>query len=201
MDVTKATRRTDAARLSRPVATPADVDALGDHERHRLAAWLAECTPGETPRRERRERDLLLVALSVGAVLLVPWVVFLAMSLPRDYSTTHWRATWVGLDGALIVALATTAWLGWRGRQLVATAMIVTATLLLSDAWFDITLSHGTGDRVVSALTAGLVEIPTAVLLIAFASRLIRALAHRVWVLQGNDGPPPPVYRLPILCR
>ena len=45
-------------------------------------------------------------------------------------------------------------------RQLVITALIVTGTLLLCDAWFDVTLSWGSNEQLSSILAALLVEIP-----------------------------------------
>lgn len=81
----------------------------------------ATAEPEPDQRRARRLRRLLGVAApspavvaAVGAVALVPWVVYLGASLPADYTTTNWDGTWQGLDAALAAALAATALSTWR---------------------------------------------------------------------------------------
>jgi hypothetical protein len=181
------------------VTTQADVAALGQVERRRLASWLSDFARAETlPARPPRARGVVLTVLSASLALLVPWVLFLGGDLPSRYNAAHWRVAWVGFDLALIAALAATAWFGWRGRQLVGLGMIVTATLLICDAWFDITLSQGRNDQLMSVSSAAVLELPLAALLVFFATRLLRALTRHVWALQGHDGPAPPLRHVPI---
>jgi hypothetical protein len=181
------------------VISQADVAALDQSERRRLASWLADFARSETlPARPPRARGIVLTVLSVALALLIPWVLFLGGDLPSRYNAAHWRVAWVGFDLALIIAVAATAWFGWRGRQLVGLGMIVTATLLISDAWFDITLAQGRNDQIMSVASAGGLELPMAALLVFFATRLLRALTRHVWALQGNEGPAPPLWQVPI---
>jgi hypothetical protein len=70
----------------------------------------------------------------------------LFLTLPRHYSANHWHVAWGGLDIALAIALTSTAVLTLRGSPLGEIAATVTATLLVSDAWFDVLTSHGTGN-------------------------------------------------------
>jgi hypothetical protein len=117
-----------------------------------------------------RRRFTVVVALC--CVGLIPWTVFLAVTLPRHYVASHWRLAWVGFDLALIVALALSAWRAYRRRPNFATTAAVTATLLTVDAWFDVVTASGRADRVVSGVAA-LAELPLAALL-AVAARRVR---------------------------
>ena len=70
------------------------------------------------------------------AAVLVPWAVYLAVSLPRRSISEHYRRTWVGFDLALIVMLARVGWLAYRRDTRVVLAAMAGATLLVTDAWF-----------------------------------------------------------------
>ncbi|WP_052682085.1 hypothetical protein [Saccharothrix sp. ST-888] len=63
-----------------------------------------------TARQRRRGLTLMLVC----CVALVPWIAFLAATLPVHDESRQWRPAWVGFDMALLAALAATAWAGWR---------------------------------------------------------------------------------------
>ena len=71
------------------------------------------------------------------------WIAILLLTLPGRYTSSDWRAVWVGLDIAELLGFAATAWAAWHQRQVVITFMNVTGTLLLCDAWFDLTLNYG----------------------------------------------------------
>ena len=47
-------------------------------------------------------------------VLLIPWTVYLAVSLPRREIDTHYRGAWVGFDLLLVVAIVLTAYFAFR---------------------------------------------------------------------------------------
>ena len=111
----------------------------------------------------------------------------------------EWRTAWVGFDIVLIVALVATAWAGWHRRQLVTGLLIVSATLLTSDAWFDVLLSSGRTARMGSLLTAVFVELPLAAFFFVTAYRVMRATSATLWHLQGRRGPLPSFWRLPML--
>src|SRR5438309_1485476 len=67
-------------------------------------------------------------AFAVLALGTVPWVVYLAVSLPRHATFAHYRAVWVGFDCGLIVVLGLTALLAWLRRPQVALTAVVPAT-------------------------------------------------------------------------
>jgi len=102
--------------------------------------------------------------LALVAVLLLPWVLWLTITLPSRHVSEHWDAAWVGFDVAEILAFALTAFAAWRRAPWLQGAAAAAGTLLLSDAWFDILLSTG-DERVWLAVgQAVLSEIPLAIL-------------------------------------
>jgi hypothetical protein len=99
-------------------------------------------------------------AFAVFAILLVPWIGYLAVTLP--YTTrVHDRTAWVGFDILLMLMLAVTAFLAWRGVARVALAATATATMLVVDAWFDVFTARGGAD-LVQALVLSVVELSLA---------------------------------------
>jgi hypothetical protein len=136
---------------------------------------------GERPRsdgvRNRREKLLglrLHLSLSrraqivslfflVGVVVLVPWTVFLGLTLPPRYDADHWRLLWTGFDAALITVLLLAAWAAWYRRQILAAIAMVAGTLLFCDAWFDMVTSFGHRDEWLTLLTGFGAELPLGV--------------------------------------
>ncbi|WP_433447085.1 hypothetical protein ACQPXS_04375 [Streptomyces sp. CA-142005] len=85
---------------------------------------------------------------------------------------------WVGFDVMLLVSPAGAGVAVWLRRQAVVPLSYVAATLLICDAWFDVSLSWGRADVWGSAATAVLVELPLAVLLIVRARRVLKISAR-----------------------
>jgi hypothetical protein len=131
-------------------------------------------------------------------VLLAVWIGVLEVKLPRDYRAGGWRAAWVGFDVALLLVFAATAWAAWRRRQILIVCLMVLATLLCCDAWFDITLDWGTSGFMVSVLSAALVELPLAVVALTGARRLLRLTIGRLELLAGYPGPVPAFWQVPL---
>ncbi|MEU9128724.1 hypothetical protein AB0D08_11525 [Kitasatospora sp. NPDC048540] len=150
-------------------------------------------------RRAARRRRAALLTLLLCCAALVPWIAYLAATLPIRYESRQWRAAWVGFDLALLATLAATAWYGWRGRQLVVPWGLAAAVLLTCDAWFDVMLAWGTGDFTVSVLSAALVELPLAGYLLARARRILQFFVRMQWYLTGMPGDPPPLHRALLL--
>jgi hypothetical protein len=139
----------------------------------------------------RRARRLAWVYLIV-AVGLIVWTVFLALSLPKENLEHHYRLTWVGFDLILVVAIYLTAYWAFRLDARVVVPATVVATLLVVDAWFDVTTST-TAQAATGALVLALVvELPAAAFSLYVAHRVgrrVRELAH----LEHVTGPHPPV--------
>ncbi|MFF4803224.1 hypothetical protein ACFY1U_33225 [Streptomyces sp. NPDC001351] len=126
----------------------------------------APAPDGDLLERVRRHRRHTLELLTVCAVCLVPWTVLLGVTLPSGYQVHHWRVTWVGFDVLLVVAMASTALLGWLRHHAVIVAALATSLLLICDAWFDVSLAVGTSEIWLSAALAAFAELPLAFYLI-----------------------------------
>ena len=177
-----------------------DLRRMSPEERAGLARALARVNAqrlAPTPLSQRRRR-LLIAACLAGVLLLAVWIVVLEFTLPRYYRAGGWRAAWVGFDVGLLLVFAATAWAAWRRRQILIGCLMVLATLLCCDAWFDATLDWGTRGFLVSLLSALLVELPLAAVALIGARRLLRMTIGRLEVLEGVPGPVPPFWRVPL---
>ena len=161
----------------------------------RLAA-LDTDLPSLSQGDERRRRFVVL--LTITSAGLVPWIVRPALTLPHRYVAGHWTLTWVGFDIVLLSGLSLTAWLAWRRRQAVVIAAFTTGTLLVGDAWFDITTASGRADVITAIVSALVLELPLATLLFAVASHLPRLIVRRARAAEGLAGTPPGLLRLPL---
>ena len=108
-----------------------------------------------------------------AAIALIPWTIFLGMTLPQSYTAQHWQLTWVGFDVLLLVFMTTTAVLGFTHHHLLTLFAFTTGVLLVCDAWFDV-LTAKRGDFAVAILTAALGELPLASVLIVGTLRIVR---------------------------
>ena len=139
----------------------------------------------------RRARRLAWVYLIV-AVGLIVWTVFLALSLPKENLEHHYRLTWTGFDLIEVLAIYLTAHLAFRLDARVVFPATVVATLLVADAWFDVTTSATAADATQALILALLVELPAAAFSLYVAHRVgrrVRELAQAGHVI----GPHPPV--------
>jgi hypothetical protein len=116
----------------------------------------------------------LLALVLLAGTGLVAWIVLLAVRLPARYVTDHWDVTWVGFDLILLASLTATAWVVVRRPHLTPTAYLVSAVLLVCDAWFDVTTASRPVDTVVSVVLAVAVELPVAGALVWAARRQLR---------------------------
>jgi hypothetical protein len=176
---------------------------MSREERRHLARLLATIDQPRVLRDARvaRRRHLALLILMGGCVVLAVWIGVLAVTLPKHFHATHWRGAWVGFDVALLGAFAASAWAGWRERQVLIPLLTITGTLLLCDAWFDLTLDLGRGTVWMSIFSAVVAEIPLAVLMFITARRLLRMSVGIVIQLEGIDAPVPALWRVPLFAE
>ncbi len=127
---------------------------------------------------ERVFRRVLLALLAGIAVFLVPWTVYLGVTLPQRFDTSQWRLAWVGFDIVLLFCFAASAVLGLRRSRASVPMLAATAALMCCDAWFDVVLDWGGPDQWASVGTALLAEIPIAVLLLLRARALLAGRAR-----------------------
>jgi hypothetical protein len=114
-----------------------------------------------------------------AAIALIPWTIYLGLTLPENYTAQHWQATWVGFDILLLAFMIATAVLGFLRHHLLTLFAFSTGVLLVCDAWFDV-LTAKRGDFAVSVLTAALGELPLALVLIGGSLRIARLQGHPV---------------------
>ncbi len=118
------------------------------------------------------------LALS-AAIALIPWTIYLGLTLPQSYTAQHWQATWVGFDILLLLFMIATAVLGFIRHHWLTLFAFSTGVLLVCDAWFDV-LTAKRGDFAVSVLTAALGELPLAIVLIGGSLRIARLQGHPI---------------------
>lgn len=164
--------------------TDAEIDRLTPAQRRRLIGRLTKSLDEVAGPRARVERiRRLRMSFVIGAVLvLIPWTVYLGVTLPNRHVTTHWTLTWVGFDVLLLVAFACTATLGVLRRQLMVLSAFATGLLLICDAWFDVTTAGPRG-WTLSLVSAIFIELPVAFFLLNTALRIFRIQAQRMWLM------------------
>jgi hypothetical protein len=181
------------------VIDEAELRRMTRRERASLMRMLAAMDmPRLATQGSPRRRRLFLLGTIVCCLALAAWIGVLVVTLPRYYRSGDWRGAWVGFDIAELIAFGVTAWAAWRGRQILIMSLIVLATLLLADAWFDVTLDVRTSGFLFSLLSALLVEIPLAIIAIMGARRLLRLTIGLIRAHEGLPGPVPPLWRIPL---
>jgi hypothetical protein len=181
------------------VIDEAELRRMSQAERARLARAIAAIDRRVPPGRPmaQRHRTVILSAIIACCVALAIWVGVLIVTLPRYYRAGDWRGAWVGFDLALLVMFAVTGWAAWNRRQVLIFCLVVLASLLCCDAWFDVTLDLRTAGFMLSLLSAVLIELPLAALAIIGARRLIRLTIATVTVA-GDPGRRLPLWRMPL---
>ena len=169
-------------------------------ERQRLRLILADIDAQDLAgrARDRQRRALILGVVIVCCIALAAWTGLLAATLPRYYRSGGWRGAWVGFDIALLAAFATTGWASWRRRQILIVCLVVLATLLCCDAWFDVVLDARTSGFWLSLLSALVIELPLAAVAILGARRLIRMTNAVMLRYRGVNGPVPRLRDIPL---
>jgi hypothetical protein len=140
----------------------------------------------------RRRARRLAWAYLIVAIGLIVWTVFLALSLPKENLEHHYRLTWAGFDLIEVLAIYLTAHLAFRLDARVVFPATVVATLLIADAWFDVTTSTTANAATQALILALAVELPAAAFSLYVAYRVgrrVRELGH----LGHVTGPHPPV--------
>jgi hypothetical protein len=98
------------------------------------------------------------------SVALVPWSIFLGVTLPERAISHRYNIAWAGFDVLLLVALGATGYFALRRSRHLAVASAAAATLLVVDAWFDcMTASVRDYQLLESVLMAVFLEIPLAI--------------------------------------
>jgi hypothetical protein len=135
----------------------------------------------------------------VVLVAMLPWVAFLAVTLPPRYDAGHWNLLWVGLDVGLICVLGYAAWAAWFRRQILASTTLIAGTLLVCDAWFDVITSIGRRDQWFTVLTALGGELPLAIFFFWLYRRIVLTSLATFHELLKDGVPPRHLHEAQIL--
>ncbi len=112
----------------------------------------------------------------LAALVLVPWVGYLAVVLPERQVAANYDLAWVGFDLGLVAALLVTGVLIVRRSPWVVLTAASTAALLTTDAWFDVVTSPHGSARLTALVLAVAVELPLAALSLVIAVRVLRRI-------------------------
>lgn len=123
------------------------------------------------PKRKNQDDDIILripawagkLYVMLAAVLL-PWTIYLGLSLPSHHLSSHWDVSWTGLDIGIIAALLTTGLFAYLRSIWVVIAAASTGSLLMVDAWFDIMSEHSPALFHEALILAFVFEIPLALM-------------------------------------
>ena len=129
------------------------------------------------------------VLFTLAALGLLPWTLYLTLTLPSHRVTTHYDVAWVGFDVALAAAFAGTAWAAVRASAWLPPIAAATGTMLVCDAWFDVVTSLGTNEIAAAVAEAIFVELPLAALcafIVYDAETFLRATVHRYSSMLGR---------------
>lgn len=159
----------------RPSTAPGWIAGETTPTRKLPATW---CQPGaagpvradRVPRSGTRQTWLGrgLVAAGLG---MIPWLAVLGITLPSTARAAHWPAGWMGLDGMEGLGLLFTGLLLLRHDARCSLTAAVTAALVLTDAWFDVTTAAPGSALVTAIAMAVCAEIPASVLCASVAVR------------------------------
>jgi hypothetical protein len=157
-----------------------------------VSSWLSRVEryfqgPAESVGLPRLVPWQVIAVFLVSGVVLVPWTIYLFLTLPIHDTVSHWRLAWGGFDIILIITLSGT---GVRILRRSPKGIIVSTaagTLLMADAWFDVLLSSTPWDRLVAGAMALFVELPMAALCLSVAFAAIRRIEEaRHYLLQAG---------------
>jgi hypothetical protein len=126
-----------------------------------------------------RLRGWLAPLFLLAALALIPWTVYLVVTLPsRHLQTGYYDLAWGGFDLALAAVLAATGYGLLRRKLWVQSTATAAATMLLCDAWFDTLSANDSGERLLAVALALTVELPTAALCLLIARHVEEVAEH-----------------------
>jgi hypothetical protein len=144
----------------------------------------------------------LAVCCAIG---IIPWIVYLAMTLPARQRAVDYDIAWVGYDAAMCAVLGALAYCALRRRPATGAIAAVAATMLVIDAWFDIVTTEDRARLTLAIISAACAEIPLAIVCgwVAINAERVRMRAYRSLRMQWEraleiarsaaDGSDPPL--------
>jgi hypothetical protein len=131
-------------------------------------------------------------AFVLFSVVLIPWTIYLGLSLPARQLSPHYNIAWVGFDVLLLITLGATGYFALRHSRYLAVTAAAAAALLVVDAWFDI-MTSPRSQILQAVVLAVLVELPLAA--------VCTWLSYHTEHLAGRRSIPLSPRDLALLCR
>jgi hypothetical protein len=117
------------------------------------------------------------------SLILLPWSVYIGISLPARQLSQNYDLAWAGFDVFLLGSLAGTAYFALRRSRYLSTAAGATAALLVVDAWFDC-MTTPASQRWQSFVLCFLVELPLAGLCVWLSYHTHQIAERRILLLR-----------------
>jgi hypothetical protein len=135
-----------------------------------------------------RVRHWAFVIMGGLAIALLPWTVYLSVTLPPKHESVHWDIVWPGLDVGIALAVAATVVGLVRLSTHLPILAAIAGTLLLCDAWFDTLTSQPGTELAWAAVEALVAELPLAAFCfwIAFDAEAVDAARRFVGRATGS---------------
>jgi hypothetical protein len=127
-------------------------------------------------------------AFALFTVILIPWIIYIGISLPSRQLSPNYDIAWAGFDVMLAAALASTAYCALRRSRYLSSAAAATATLLLVDAWFDV-MTTPAHQRALSIILCVVVELPLAAVCVWLSHHTHQIADRRITLLQRRRTP------------
>jgi hypothetical protein len=126
----------------------------------------------------------LFALLSLG---LLPWIAYIAISLPARQLSPNYDIAWAGFDLLLFGGLASTAYSALRRSRYLSSAATATATILIVDAWFDV-MTSPSHERPQALLLCIVVELPLAALCFWLSHHTLALSERRILLIAQRRG-------------
>jgi len=142
----------------------------------------AEAALGGIPKQLTLPLPRWLGPLAVCCALgIIPWVGYLALTLPARQRAVDYDVAWVGYDAAMAFVMAALAYCALRRKPATGAIAAVAATMLVIDAWFDIVTTDKRSQLMFAIASAVLLELPLAIVCawVAVNAERVRARAYR----------------------
>jgi hypothetical protein len=126
----------------------------------------------------------LFALLSVG---LLPWIAYIAISLPARQLSPNYDIAWAGFDVLLFTGLASTASFAFRRSRYLSSAATATATILIVDAWFDV-MTSPSRELPQALVLCIVVELPLAALCFWLSHHTLALTQRRIVLIARRQG-------------
>lgn len=150
----------------------------------RAARWRRDRRDAQELRRTRLLPTWVEWFFVGGAVVLIPWIVFVFTTTQQVVVSRHSRLLWGGFDCFLVIGFAMTAYRIARRSPRGAITATATGTMLFVDAWFDVLTSRHHGAQLIALLLAVCAEIPCGLICFYVAHRIIGLFESSITVLR-----------------